>query len=363
MSSEWKKQVCDHCCGPDFCKNCVKYDRFDWHSSCNTDLDRLGFPTEEDRENLANSQPRPGVDYNFNHLEIVNRECAAVNRAMFQSMEGEDTWFRMQRLIEEDKLSIAEEYNLKLALKRSLVMVPYVLDDEGNAQIDINGLAMNANDARDRSGTKNHARRSFITVGYETLKDVSDKITEGMELSDIIKLLDAEEYGIQEPIRVKVTNIGTNPYTHEQVRVPSRPIDYDVIRVDGRVVEDALEPLRKFYGQFNMHKHNYQGTVNKKSDGRCPRTGSYPDPKSPDMLQLYRHTPSIIITPNVKIQETQHTVQFKQFGALQEEKEISKVERGEDCECGCNVKVKDMRRGEVICPKCGLVFHRDTIVG
>lgn len=307
------------------------------------------------------SAPNTGKFDSLNHDSIVRSECNGINRAFSQSLEGEDTWFRLQRLIEEDKLSIQDEYSLKLALKKSKALVPHIVDDEGNVSLDINGLAMSADEASGRSGTKNHAKRIRVSAGFVELKQV--KVSKNDELIDIIRKLEKEQFAEIEECYVKVTNIGTNPYTHEQVRVPSRPINYDVIRVDGQVYEDALAPLREFYGQFDMHKHNYVGTVNKKSDGRCPRTGSYPNPKSPDMMQLYRHQPSIIITPNVNIQETTHTVKFKHEGSLQEEKEISKVTRGEDCECGCNVKVKDMRRGEVICPKCGLVFHRDTIVG
>lgn len=255
--------------------------------------------------------------------------------------------------------NIAFDYSYELAMKKSKALVPHVIDDEGNVSLDINGLALRPDEAVGRSGTKNHARRIRVSAGFVNIKSV--KVDKDDTPLDIIKKLEAEEYGTMEECFVKVTNIGTNPYTHEQVRTPSRPIDYNTIRVDGQVKEDALKPLRDFYSQFDMNKHNFQGYVNKKSDGRS-LTG-YPDPKTGEFLQQNRHNVSIIIQPNVQIQETSHTVKFAQRGALQQEKEISKVTRGNECECGCNVKVKDMRRGEVVCPSCGLVFHRDTIVG
>jgi hypothetical protein len=265
--------------------------------------------------------------------------------------------------------NIAYDYSYELALKKSTANVGYSVDtidltrntNSNKPTIDIHSLPLVAAEAVGRSGTKNHARRIRVSAGFVTVKKVDVKDDD--ELIDIIRRLEVEGESYVEETFVKVTNIGTDPYTHKQVRTPSRPIDYDTIRVDGQVIEDARAPLRKFYGQFDMHKHNYVGVVNKKSDGRCNRTGDIGDPKSPKYMQQYRHQPSIIITPNVKIQETTHTVKFTQKGALQQELEIAKVTRGEDCECGCNVKVKDMRRGEVLCPKCGLVFHRDTIVG
>ena len=258
--------------------------------------------------------------------------------------------------------NIAFDYSYDLAMKKSTAMVGYTVDDNGDAKLDINTLALRPDEATGRSGTKNHARRIRCSAGFVTVRKINPRKNE--ELSSIIARLAIEGKEFVEEVFVKATNVGTNPYTHERIRVSSRPIDYNTTRVNGQVIEDALAPLRKFYGQFNMHKHNYCGLVNKKSDGRSARTGEYPDPKSPDMLKLYRHQPVIIISPNVKMQNTEHTVKFANKGGLQEDKEITKVERGNDCpECDCNVKIKDMRRGEVLCPQCGLVYSRDTIVG
>ena len=125
--------------------------------------------------------------------KISEQECSSINRGYAASLEGEDTWFRLQRLIEEDNLGIADEYSIQIALKKSRALVGYTVEtidltpntNSNKPTIDINTLAMNANDARDRSGTKNHARRSFITVGYGTIKSV--KVGKNDEPIDIIR--------------------------------------------------------------------------------------------------------------------------------------------------------------------------------
>jgi hypothetical protein len=293
----------------------------------------------------------------FPKVKVIVTEHAADETPFKYDPGADGQWVDIQEYLtqrNEGKVerNIAFDYSYELALKRSTALVGYTVNTEvppktgrfegiryntkrtliqyeSEVTLDITGLNSNADEARDRTRGANHSRRQLLMDKKGNL--------------------------------YRTTHIGTDPYTHKWVGTKGRRLNYDFIRVDGQVIEDALEPLRKFYGQFNMHKHNFQGYVNKKSDGRS-LTG-YPDPKTGEFLQQNRHNSMIIIQPNVKIQDTTHTVKFSTMGGLQQDKELSKVTRGNDCECGCNVKVKDMRRGEVVCPSCGLVFHRDTIVG
>ena len=167
-----------------------------------------------------------------------------------------------------------------------------------------------------------------------------------------------------ETVQVTGTHLGTHPITGIPLATYNSIGTNVMMKVDGKVNKHGTPNMIEFYSRFDMHKHNYVGTVNKKSDGRDPRTGSYPDPKSTDMMKLYRHQPSLIITPNTINTTTtrQLEVQYLDLDTKTRsgkmKKEVTIVSRGPDCECGCNVKVKDMRRGEILCPQCGIVYGR-----
>jgi len=224
--------------------------------------------------------------------------------------------------------NIAFEYSYKNALTKAKKSATY-FDEDGEVKLNVTTLAKTPDEAYGSTRAANDSRR--------------------------IKLPIEEDY------EVTVTHIGTNPYTHRIMQPKPRKINYEVARVDGIVDFEIKDKLRTFYAEFDMHKHNYVGVVNKKSDGRCPRTGDIGDPKSSEYMQKWRHQPSIVLTPNVKIRETTRTVKYANQGELAQEREIAVVERGNDCECGCNIKLKDLRRGEVLCPKCGIVHARASV--
>ena len=104
---------------------------------------------------------------------------------------------------------------------------------------------------------------------------------------------------------------------------------------------------------------NFDGKVNKKSDGRSPREGIYPILNDPDRMKKYRHNSIVIIDYNVrtvKNDDEQLYYGTQSIPVRRVQKNLRKCE-----ECGCTFTLKDMRRGDVLCPKCGLMKGRIVI--
>lgn len=102
-------------------------------------------------------------------------------------------------------------------------------------------------------------------------------------------------------------------------------------------------------------KMNFVGLVNKKSDGRCNRTGDIGDPKSEKYMQQYRHMPALKIDYNVQVIDDE-----PQYTGLDVPVRKVKADLNE-CECGCKIHMTEMRRGDKLCPQCGLVLGRVQI--
>lgn len=98
---------------------------------------------------------------------------------------------------------------------------------------------------------------------------------------------------------------------------------------------------------------NFDGKVNKKSDGRCARTGSYPSPIDPKRMTKHRHNSGIRLDYNIKqVKDNDETIYYDETNTT-----INRVnpELRTCKECDCTFTLKDMRRGDVVCPKCGLM--------
>ena len=103
---------------------------------------------------------------------------------------------------------------------------------------------------------------------------------------------------------------------------------------------------------------NFDGKVNKKSDGRDPRTGSYPSPTDPNRMKKYRHNVIVILDYNVQQVYGDETLYY---GKNDMQVARVKPELKTCSECNCKIKLKDMRRGDVVCPQCGLMKGRVQI--
>jgi hypothetical protein len=115
-----------------------------------------------------------------------------------------------------------------------------------------------------------------------------------------------------------------------------------------------------------IHKFNFVGTVNKKSDGRCNRTGEIPNPKDPERMSKFRHTPGFKLDFNVVTIRPKEGEKTRYINGLP----IVKVKKDlQECqECGCKVTLKELRRNDKLCPKCGLrigsnIVHLDIEAG
>jgi ssDNA-binding Zn-finger/Zn-ribbon topoisomerase 1 len=131
------------------------------------------------------------------------------------------------------------------------------------------------------------------------------------------------------------------------------------MKKDGeKITTDLLERDTEWLKDEPIGIFNFVGAVNKKSDGRSPRTGEIGDPKSPLYMQQYRHTPSLKLDYNVEYirkegEEPRYTGNDVPVSRVKAELR--------ECECGCKVTLKELRRGDKLCPQCGLVLGRTMI--
>jgi len=112
---------------------------------------------------------------------------------------------------------------------------------------------------------------------------------------------------------------------------------------------DIKEINKEWLQKEEITKANFIGHVNKKSDGRGPTGWLDVDAMKHNK---HRHTVSLKLDFNVQVTETNTGIFARsKIPVIKVKKELKTCP-----ECDCKYKLKDLRRGETVCPKCGYVY-------
>jgi hypothetical protein len=370
--------------------------------------------TKEESEQLANA-PVTGRFDGMNN-DLINKDSLASLRDLERHEHNDDTIYTLQKFCEDDTAKLDDirvAYLYKNAAKRAARLANF---NEDGLKLTIN---YNPDEAVSVSYAANNAIRPLVRVGTEDLLQVvigkinnsiqyaseytliRDRLpinldlyrqhsvalrfifgaTESIDIAGIVTpskqqltsayshilrntvdngRVDTDAYIDPTPIYITATHLGTNPVTHEFIGTTSNEVDDSLIRINGRIVTSIKDKHQEFWNQFGSTRLNFVGHVHKKSSGRDPNGHLSPDPK---VTRKYEHPTPIEILPNVRYTATTRRAKYRIFGQKEVKKDITVVSRTLDCDlCGCNYKIKDLMRGEILCPQCGIVFGRATEV-
>ena len=142
------------------------------------------------------------------------------------------------------------------------------------------------------------------------------------------------------------TDQGTCPYCGTEVKSRWRPAklkkDYEIFKVNVR-----------WYGEVMARKWVTTGKI-LKVDSSFFRKYEYNNYNIGEDFQEFKSYPRIKTTALENQKAVRH----------QRKTQLFKVTETPSCEeCGCKVLVRDLHRGEVVCPKCGLVQGQIEVQG
>jgi transcription initiation factor TFIIIB Brf1 subunit/transcription initiation factor TFIIB len=122
------------------------------------------------------------------------------------------------------------------------------------------------------------------------------------------------------------------------------------VDIDAKIYTDEWLPRDDI-----KHKYNFIGYANKKSDSRELRTGHQPQ----ELLDENRDPVQVVLSPNIEVIE-----ELQGIFEGDDKKSIRRVKSElKTCpECECIIKLQDLRRGETLCPQCGLVLKQTLYV-
>ena len=302
-------------------------------------------PSKEENEKLFNaledqakeqSQKIMNGEYNRKNGNWLDKEEIFQGQINPKHQPMNDTMGRIQAWCEGEYESNSMAYSYKLAMGRSnnIQQTNIAINDyniqKGYANLDFNNYPYIVIEGRFQAQNRYDPRYRYGERPICPEHDVS-----------------SDELGYCPICGKRVYRVAKGVhFENKKLSITPKRIQARLNRHD-RPLEYNQEAGEEFYKDFQWNV-KFWGPASKKATG-TDSLGLH-DPKN---FQNHLQGVAYTIDPIISTQVTQEQVNF--YGD-QNPRQIVKVKKANPCECGCNVRVHEMKRGDIVCPVCGRLY-------